>query len=394
MQTKITEIKHWDWLLVCGLICAPMTGLRIWKIGPAEVMCFVWGLRYFPRRYYRVNILTKFFFWFLLVMGIGTVIGYLRVPNQVILSDGVPWLYLGVIALAMYDGLKQNSLAYNELLLRTFSRGAVLWYLFLWGYSRWLNPKFFGAFLWYGGVRYTGGGSNPHQLAVLMCGLVFCFVRELVEGRTLGWNLLYFMGSIFIVGQTKSSTGYLALTLGAAVTLAVLTTRPLENSFRRGVLLLAEFLSVLLLVLLLHQWIFAVAMRWIESDPNGLGRLEIFSHIKSIFKLSPLFGLGPGEHSAINGNQIEFHNTYLEVLAATGLVGMMTLIIFTIQLIKRCRFDLILLAIVTAMYVYGFAGFAMRRLAYWGLIVFVLVLGEQITNAKLQREQHIQTKTS
>ena len=36
------KIRTWDWLLILGLTIAPMTGLRIWKIGPAEVLTFIW----------------------------------------------------------------------------------------------------------------------------------------------------------------------------------------------------------------------------------------------------------------------------------------------------------------------------------------------------------------
>ena len=31
-------IQRWDWLLLIGLCPAPMTGLRIWRMGPTEVL--------------------------------------------------------------------------------------------------------------------------------------------------------------------------------------------------------------------------------------------------------------------------------------------------------------------------------------------------------------------
>ena len=39
-NTKYIESR--DWILLIGLSLAPMTGLRIWKIGPSEVLCLLW----------------------------------------------------------------------------------------------------------------------------------------------------------------------------------------------------------------------------------------------------------------------------------------------------------------------------------------------------------------
>lgn len=39
-------IPRYDFLLIVGLILAPMTGLRVWKLGPSELLCALWCLRY------------------------------------------------------------------------------------------------------------------------------------------------------------------------------------------------------------------------------------------------------------------------------------------------------------------------------------------------------------
>ena len=58
------KIRTWDWLLILGLTIAPMTGLRIWKIGPAEVLTFIWCLRFFPRGRVSNGALMRFFLFF------------------------------------------------------------------------------------------------------------------------------------------------------------------------------------------------------------------------------------------------------------------------------------------------------------------------------------------
>ena len=88
------RIRKWDWLLIIGLCLSAMTDLRIWKIGPAELLCFIWGLKFFPKRVYRMNILSSFFLRFLGAMLIGTVIGYFVAPKELILSDLLTWVFL------------------------------------------------------------------------------------------------------------------------------------------------------------------------------------------------------------------------------------------------------------------------------------------------------------
>ena len=73
---------------------------------------------------------------------------------------------------------------------------------------------------------------------------------------------------------------------------------------------------------------------------------------------------------------IEYHNTYLEVLACSGLVGFFALVRFTLKLLGKIRGDSAFLPVVVAMYAYGLAGFGMRRLVYWGLIVMAYVICE------------------
>ncbi|NLB75739.1 MAG: hypothetical protein GX799_04640 [Crenarchaeota archaeon] len=117
-------------------------------------------------------------------------------------------------------------------------------------------------------------------------------------------------------------------------------------------------------------------IRWVEKDTNGLGRLGIFASFPSTFIKSPIVGLGPGVHGR-NG-LIEFHNTYLEVLAATGLFGGIVFLVFSIRIFKKTIVaDWKLFIIAVSMYAYGLAGFAMRRLVFWGVIAFVVAIAEQ-----------------
>lgn len=371
-------MRRRDWLLIIGLCIAPMTGLRIWKIGPAEILCLIWGLKYFPKKYSKINDILKFFTLFLFSMCIGTFIGICIAPNELTLSDWFTWLYLEYLALAFYAGLSTNSYSYNERLFNLFAQLSTLWYLFLYVYSLVLSKSFLGAPLWYGEYRYTGGATNPHQLAILMCGVIFWFVRKVLKRENVLLNMVNIAIALFILVQTASSTGYAAVVLGFLIELYLFFTRLATSEKQKSIILILETLIVLIVLVVSYSYISEKIYAWIASDPNGIGRLEIFSTFSETFQMSPLFGLGPGQHAHWGATGIkEYHNTYLEIFAATGLVGFTSFVVFSIRLLKKLSRDISLIPIMVAMYAYGLAGFAMRRLVFWGLIVFLMVLAEQ-----------------
>ena len=368
-------IRSWDWLLIFGIILAPMTGLRIWKVGPAEVLCLLWTLKYYPRRYLKINDTLKFFSLFLTAMFIGMLIGRLKAPGEVNAVGYLTWLYLAYIAMAFYEGLRRNSMDYNEKLLQFVAEYSILWYLFLYYYSRLISTSFFGAPLWYANFRYSGGATNPHQLAVMMCGVAFILLRQAVLRRRRLWSLLLCFICVFLISQTKSSTGYAALALGLLAEVYFFGASRMHGKRQRIALAFAELVIAAALVILFRGQVTQMLYEWIASDKNGLGRLQIFSSFFTAFAKSPLVGLGPGVHG-LNG-AIEFHNTYLEILAATGLIGFGVFIVYTVRILKKLSSDMTLVPILIAIYAYGLAGFAMRRLVYWGILMLILAIGEQ-----------------
>lgn len=373
------RIKLFDWILVVGLALAPMTGLRIWKVGPAEVLCLFWGIKGLFKGKLASNELNRFFFPFFGALLVGSLVGYFVAPQEQDVSGLAVWLYLGLTATLIYEGLRKNSLEYNEKLLFVLAQVGVLWYLFLFIYSRTVSMTFLGAPLWYSARRFSGGGTNPHQVAVFFCGIGFVFLRKALNGEHRLRCILFFVLSCYLLWCTESSTGKMAVALGVftAVYFALAEVMPERKLVIRGVLAV----SIIVIGVVGAAFWKSLFMDWVAEDKNGLGRFVIFASFPSAFIRSPVFGLGPGVHG-INGS-IEFHNMYLELLAATGLVGGAVFAVFTGRLMKKTlRADWSLFPILIALYAFGFAGFAVRRLIYWGLTAFVLVLSEQINARK------------
>src|SRR5699024_1083727 len=106
-----------------GVILAPMTGLRIGKIGPAELLVLIWCLIQSPE-YLKLNIKNYnflFFFSFLFCTAIGTSIGILFYPQQTIPVQLFTWLYLMFISIGIYVGLKKMSIYEVEKILNTIA---------------------------------------------------------------------------------------------------------------------------------------------------------------------------------------------------------------------------------------------------------------------------------
>ncbi len=368
------NFKLFDLLLVAGLTLAPMTGLRVWKVGPAEVLCLLWGIRPLFKRRFRWSDTLKFFVLFLVTLAFGHFICMYIAPNEASTSGMLTWIYLAIIAMGLYEGLSKRSLAYTEKLLRIFSVTALLWYVFLFLYGRMVSRTFFGAPLWYSGRRFSGGATNPHQIAVLMCGLCFVFFRQVLSRQKMYINLLLTAGAILLLVQTSSSTGLMAVALGFLICLYFF----LANMFPKSKVPVAVMMVLILLLvgLFVYNLLWTRFMKWVASDANGMGRLEIFAAFPASFARSPILGLGPGTHA--RGGRIEFHNTYLEIAAASGVVGFSVFVLYTVRIFRKTlQGDWRLFPVLVSMYAYGLAGFAMRRLVYWGLLMFAVVIAEK-----------------
>lgn len=373
VQRDQDNFKLFDLLLIVGLTLAPMTGFRAWRVGPAEILCLLWGIRSLLKWRFRRSDTLSFFAVFLIVLALGYVVCSFIAPSEASLTGLLTWLYLAIIAMSLYEGLSKRSLYYVEKLLRIFSVTAILWYLFLYGYGRYVSRTFLGAPLWYYS-RFSGGATNPHQVAVMLCGLSFVFVRQILNRRKVLPNLLFAAASVFLLLQTASSTGILAFFIGALICIYLFFI----NAFPRKKVQVAIVMTLILILvgLFIYSFVYDRFMAWVASDSNGMGRLRIFASFPETFAKSPIVGLGPGTHGE-NG-YIEFHNTYLEIAAASGFIGSVAFLLYTVRIFKKTLHgDWRLLPIVVAMYAYGLAGFAMRRLVYWGILMFVLVIAEK-----------------
>lgn len=376
------RIKQWDWLLIIGSILAPMTGLRITKVGPAELLCFIWALRYLSPGLHR-NAFTGFFTVFFSSMLIGTLICLVVAPNELVMSSWLSWIFLGYIACTLSGVICNNDLLYNEKILDLISHLSIIWYLFLYILAETGRRSFMGAPLWYY-ERFTGGGTNPHQLAVMCCGFCFLFLRQIRWRKGFIWNAASFIISIYLVYKTESSTGLAAIFAGMITFIFVYTISNIYDRRKRAILLSIEAMATIVIIILFYNTIYLLLYDWVASDANGLGRFYLWASVKQMAIKSPIFGLGPGVHAITAGGNIkEFHNSFIDIYAASGIFGFIALIIFSLKYFFNIKEgDLYLLPIMASMYMYSIAGFAFRRLAFWVIVSFTYTIAMQLRYEK------------
>lgn len=398
-------MKPGDLLLVVGVVMAPMTGLRIGKIGPAEVIIALWALFHLipsnkarergpstSQEFRLLHPIHLFWLLFLTASIIGTIIGANYYPEQSIPSGLTTWFYLAVVSLGLHEGLRAKSREQLDEILRLVAIIGTLTYFALYFYSITVSTTILGMPLWYGGtVRFSGGGTNPHQLAVLIAGVAFLHLRALKPGNALrnAVHTTLLAATLFLGSETESATLTISLIIGAAIGIMTLALGRIHDWRNR----LLTFLLVASALILSSRAVFDVSKSFIEADPNGPGRIEILASVGDTFSASPAFGLGPGVHSTGGVLEyVEYHNSYVEILAMSGIVGLSLFVYFHALLISRTLRDPWLLATVASLMTYGIAGFSARRLVYWFFLVsaFVLVEKRVVSMGRLTTDQSIE----
>lgn len=382
-------LPWYDFLLILGLILAPMTELRIWKVGPSELLCVLWSTRY-VRYFFKDRLrhfLVRFWLFFYLTMTAGTLFCLLFYPRESAGAEGLmTWFFMFYVSLGVYAGLRRRSLADIHRILESVCVGAAIWYLFLFVYSRTVSMHFLGAQIWYAGVRFSGGGANPHQMAILSLGLFFVSFYFLacvkLSRRKRLMHLLCLALDFLFLYLTQSTTAWMAVfaTAGVGVVLLFLQTRAAPRS--RRVSLLVIFLMGVVVLVFAAGLLYDRFYQWIAADSNGLHRFKLFSYILDPIRKNFLFGLGDGTHS--NGGISEFHNSYLEIISMTGLIGVVLFIAFSVRLYRCLKKEPFLLLSPLAFYIYGLAGFGMRRLPYWVITATLIVIAEKLPEPSLE----------
>ena len=377
MNIKIEKIENA--LLILGLLLAPLTSLRVWKIGPGELFLFVWSLLVLLRRKKIVfNLLTRFWYIFLMLLSVGTFFGNLLITERGIeISQPFTYLFFTLFITSLVVFFDSNNISYS--ILKKVYWADFFFFSFLFFYGTFIAPSILGMDLWFGAVRFTGGALNPHQFAytsgpMIIAGLYLASVMRSIPKKI----VLYLSIIPFIMMSLATQSATLeAVFLIEFIMLVFLSISDSKLPEKRTKKRIFVFSFIIIFVLIFSQELYSQFLSFVQSDPNGPGRFELWRMSFNTWKISPIFGLGFfGSVSAETGRLTESHNTYFELLLNSGLIGLSLYLFFIYKLSKFTVRNKYALLMILFFVLYGFGGYSFRRVYMWYITItaYYLVL--------------------
>jgi len=148
-----SKLNLWDRLLIIGIITAPMTSLRVWKVGIAELSIFIWSIRMIIKGKFKIKIDQYILFFFLFDMCL--FLGYANrrfkgVYTGLPIEESITFIYFTIFIIALSQFLQKTTkdkilMIYKDI----FSWGFII-YFGLYLFSITISRSLFGYPLWYG----------------------------------------------------------------------------------------------------------------------------------------------------------------------------------------------------------------------------------------------------
>ena len=170
--------------------------------------------------------------------------------------------------------------------------------------------------------------------------------------KTIGGLAIYFIGLLF----TQKRGPLIAAVLTCVLVFYFSQRGSLSKRLNRMVILSLVFTAVIYLLYILFPSLFGVFERFSANENILTNRQYLWLHAIDLFKSSPIIGHGWGFYShnfnmvinTVNVSNYYTHNVYLQLLAETGLIG---LVCFLIPMIlgKKGRVSLPLRALALVM---------------------------------------------
>ena len=196
--------------------------------------------------------------------------------------------------------------------------------------------------------RFTGGGGDPNVQAAGFVASMFLIVGlfSVYRSRTARWLLVIAFALVSVGFITAQSRGGL-IALGVATLFAVL----LAPRLRRRILGLMAIAAITIGVLLTIRP--DALQRIVDLGGGTSGRSDVWSVTWRVFTSHPFFGVGLGNLQTFEPrfvllpgsiNRIQFvsdtpylaHNTYLQLLAEAGIVGLAAFIVVIVISLRAC----------------------------------------------------------
>ncbi len=365
------------YLTVFAMIVAPLTSLRFWYIGVAEIFFIALMLRNFvatwKKSYLKRMVISRFWLPYLFFILVGflykNLIGIETSSSESIIFDLLAYIVV-MIACVNVEFLVVSGRLNAFLLMRHVFYFASILFSILFVIST-FTPTLFGFPLLYYDY-FSPLVLNLHHFSMFMSPLIFIGYFIFKGERGVGMLLA---GALVVVDVVMVfNSGSFKAVAGFFVGVFICCVLPIYDSIKTNnnlkVIFWVGMFTFFYFFLLVGGWeVFRVIFD--EADSGG-GRTALYYDGFLLALKSFPFGLGPGSHLWSNYEWSDTHQTLLTCFLQAGIFGVVLISVLYFRIWKRLFYSPELLAAFSTILIYSAGGDIMRRLPTWIFLILLL----------------------
>jgi O-antigen ligase len=383
-ENKKISFDIWGILLVVGVISAPMTTFRIWKLGIAEVSILLWSIKILLDN--KLKFKFDYFILLTLLLNACLFMGFsyrifFNINTGDYLEESITYMFFNFFIIVLSQYLQMTNIKEILFILKRIFWSGFFVYFCLYLYSIFISHTIFGRNLWYGdGERLSILADNPHQFVffigpVSIIGLFLIKINFINTRYEKNFTYIAILGYIIMGIETKSST-LLATYVSIILIIFLFNASAMKSSKKKSLLIGMKLVFLIILFMIFLFPIRDIINTFIESDPNGLGRFTLWESGIKIAMQNPLFGLGPGAH-IFNPYMMSFeeaHNTYVDIALRGGIFALIIYLTILFKSLIITKHNVYATSIILFFCLYGMAGFSYRRITLWFFIMTIVYI--------------------
>ncbi|WP_040808118.1 O-antigen ligase family protein [Mammaliicoccus vitulinus] len=371
-------------LIITGVTLSSFTTLRIGFIGPSELILLLAVLLIIISNRGLLLIKNNIFIWFwiifLLSTCFSTILSFYYSGNlkEDMSSEVIAYLFTIVLIISYYTHfLRLKKKEIDKLLYRFYIINSIIFVL-IFIYSK-IYKSILGVKLYYG-ERLSLFSENPHQLS-LYIGVIILFGLLFINKPLLSLkNSIIFINSIVLINigiSTLSTTFKVSLTISLIIILVFTILNLISNKKTRysvmAIFILVSMVAILYIFIFHFEFIYNI----FANDENGLGRIWLWSEALKYSADNVFVGYGFGTVIEVESNVIdtsEAHNILLDILLKAGILPAIIFVILILYTLFKMRYHSIYLGMVLFVFTYSMAGFTLKRVILWFVIIILYIL--------------------
>ncbi len=235
-------------------------------------------------------------------------------------------------------------------------------------------------------LTLLGEQNDPNNQAAFLVvavaiGLYFIFA----ERKQVLLNTVIVVINTYATLQTGSRGGLVAL-IGICLVMLFIpsTSEKKVPIYLRIILILMTLVAVIVIATYFADSLALDRLFDTEDMSGGSGRIDIWTNALELVSTSPILGTGWGSYYGYNGLFSVAHNTFIENLCSTGIVGTILLFIPLFEAfrlgIKRKKY-IVIPIIVAGMLPCIFLDAANKRF-FWNAFFFAMMIAESVSEEK------------